>query len=148
MAMSPRNETMACAAGLALVAATGVLLAPGGLLAALVGLTGLPALVPAAAPPLGMTARLLIAGVAAAGVGLGFVALLHGLNRRQRARRWTSTAAPDAVFHPAPEPVDAGVGAGATVLLARLEAGLARLGGRPPTASAELADAVRRIGRA
>ncbi|WP_414903154.1 hypothetical protein ACMT1E_07515 [Sphingomonas flavalba] len=145
MAMTRHNETMLCAAGLALIAVTGVLLAPGGLLAGLVGLSGLPTLLPAAAPPLGMTARLLIAAAAAVSVGFGFVLLLHLLNRVRRARRRPGVAAASATFRPVPDPVVAGPGAAA--LLARLEAGLARLGGRPPAVTAELADAVRRISR-
>src|SRR5688572_5504224 len=55
--------------------------APPELLAELVGLTGLPALLPAAQPPLGVTARLLIG---MAGSGLVFIACFHALRLLDR----------------------------------------------------------------
>lgn len=64
------------------------LVLPARLLETVVGLIGLPALVPAAAPPLGMTARMLIA-LAAAGLGLAvgllIARMIAGTPRRARA---------------------------------------------------------------
>lgn len=68
------------------------LVLPARLLEIVVGLTGLPALVPAAAPPLGMTARMLIA-LAAAGLGLAvgllIARMIAGTPRRARADKGT-----------------------------------------------------------
>ena len=69
------------------VAALGVAVAPDGLREALVTLLGVPALIPEAAPPLGDTARLLLAVGVFAAVTIAVGALMLTLVARSRPRR-------------------------------------------------------------
>lgn len=80
------------------IAALGVVVAPAGLLEALVVRLGLPALLPAAAPPLGGTARMMIAAGAFIGVALA-VGVLMTILTQLVGRKPRRAADPD----PAPE---------------------------------------------
>jgi hypothetical protein len=108
-----RNALDLPVAGLAAAAAAFVAFAmPGDLLAEMVGATGLPAILSAAAPPLGLTARLAI-GAAGAAATFGLVLMLLRLLDRsmlgaarpaQEPRPRRRDAHPDA---PAPRPISA-----------------------------------------
>lgn len=108
-----RNALDLPVAGLAAAAAAFVAFAmPGDLLAEAVGATGLPSILPAAAPPLGLTARIAI-GVVGAAATFGLVlmllrmldrSMLGGAKPAQAPRPRRRDAHPDA---PAPRPISA-----------------------------------------
>lgn len=87
-AAKPRGSTLdrAMAGFLAGAVAFAAMAMPGDILAGLIGATGLPSLVPAARPPLGDTARLLIAFAGALATFLTVSALLRALNKPAQGR--------------------------------------------------------------
>lgn len=108
------NLALALAGGAGAIAALAVLLAPGSLFENAVVISGAPAFVPAAEPPLGLTARICLASAAGLGIALlswGMLSLLTGvavprlggIKRKSTVRR--ADAHPDA---PPREPLRAG----------------------------------------
>lgn len=95
-----RGQTGALALLLGLLAGAGTFAAPADLIETLVGDSGIAALIPAAAPPLGMTARLVLAAIALLVVAGFFVVLMAFLERngrlRHRRRRAARSADDDA----------------------------------------------------
>jgi len=95
----PVNLLTALAGGV--ITALGVLVAPVAMLEALVALFGLPAVLAAAAPPLGFTARIMIAAVAfviaamAVGITMSVLTTLLNGKPRRKARPFAHQAAVD-----------------------------------------------------
>ena len=166
---APRRSTLCVAAGLAAIVAVALAAMPAMPIEAIVGITGIADFVPQAAPPLGLTARLLIAGGAGASTALFFIALMALLDHDHRVRRRRARAAryadadapslrrgdshPDAparrplmamselvLDQPIAEPPGAETALGA--LLARLERGLSARGGQRPVPSPAALDGI------
>lgn len=88
-----RLQTLAAALALGLVAGAALLAAPVDLIEAAARHSHVGDLIPAAQPPLGTTARLILAAGAAIGTALFFVALMAVLERNQRLSRRRARAA-------------------------------------------------------